>query len=427
MRNIAIHTSIPRNITNDVERVPDYPAENLWGLTMLTRPGFYLAALLLVPALLYTHYAASEQNASLTAVQQVLAQSPEARDGIDIDQDDLKKRLYNSPLDQSALALQFQLIADDKLKAETRGRYVDAIKSTGWRASVAQQILIAEAVKKEDVKTIIERADGLMRRNNLRDELLQLLSLVEADERSSTILIDRLRHRPTWRKDFFGRVALLQSDQQLNGRIRTISQLMEQSDPINRQEIAGSSVALVRSGNHDSARDLVAQFKTTYEPDDTDFADSKFHTLARTSSAGERSLPFEWQLGDARGLSTRVAESAGQGVVRVGWNGRGTPVFLSRRLVLDTPSQIRVKLDVNASDLSRRNDLQLKAVCPDQTYILLRNKSESQKALHFESDGEVACSYPDLQIGGKAGLTRRRLDTDIDDITVTASDEGSPV
>ncbi|WP_417612168.1 hypothetical protein [Parasphingorhabdus sp.] len=397
-------------------------------MAALARPSLYIFFAIFFVFLLAIQYRYAQQHFPLIEMQRLLV-SPSAMDKSEVRraaEKDLVKRLYYNPLDQNALAAYFKL-RDPDISPVTRKRFLVALNSVGWRSVFAQQTIISEAVKKADFKTIVERSDALLRRNQARDEILQLLSLAETSDQTSDVLVKRLRSNPPWRKDFFQRASLLRTDQQVSGRVKTLQTMIDNGYYITRSELVPASNALIKAGNYQPVLGLVRSYKKVSGNDAQDLSDSKFQTLASVLESGDRLLPFEWQPGDSKGLSVRAENVAGKSSLRVRWNGRGLPIFLTRRLYLQNPSSIKIALDIRPNKLEAAQVIQINATCPGQTVALEPSTPTNAGSMIWRSREEISCNFPLIKIGSKPAFTRRNLDVMIDSALISNLDTGAPI
>ncbi len=160
----------------------------------------------------------------------------------------LIRRLGAEPYDAEAFNLLYASEVRQGAGPDRRAELAGVLAQLGWRNSSAQRNLIFEAVRRGDTQEAIRRADGLLRRNLLREPLLAALRQLEQDEAARDILAQRLARRPVWRGAYFADVSHLADARARAARRALFAHMQAMGDPPAPAELQRSLDAMSAHG-----------------------------------------------------------------------------------------------------------------------------------------------------------------------------------
>ena len=104
----------------------------------------------------------------------------------------LVKLLAAEPLDQSLLNLLYAIEVRNGATEQRQLALVQSLGALGWRSTSAQRNLIIDALNKDEFGPAILRIDALLRRDQLREQIIPVLRQLEQDPSVVDALVDRL-------------------------------------------------------------------------------------------------------------------------------------------------------------------------------------------------------------------------------------------
>lgn len=327
----------------------------------------------------------------------------------------VKARLAEQPLDQAKVNLLFASEMKRGLDAKRRDAFVNALISLGWRDTATQQNLVVRLLQSDDPSKAILRADGLLRRGRLFNEVIPMLVHMELFPDATDILVERLMRKPNWRKEYFAHAAPVPGQQGLDGRIRLLSRLMDKKDRISHEEIA-PSLAIIVSGGMPEAAIRLGLRSVGAKPGNELLYDPMFaKTAALSTDDLEKPFPFEWEFASAAGVGGMiVVRDAAQ--AQLHWNGRGAPVIARTMTLSRDPRRLRLSIIVDSADaLENLGELAFSLQCKGAPPVrfLAADTNSKQNTVHFVSEGAPTCSYPDFVISGQPQARDQSIETTI--------------
>jgi len=266
--------------------------------------------------------------------------------------DALAAALWRNPLDQRLVNLLYVdavRTGRDRTGKQASGRGAQTLGRLGWRYTQAQQNLMLRAALEERFPEVVDRADGLLRRQKMTDQAIAMLMAMEAIPQVHGLVVDKLLGDPLWRHDYLLRIAAQTPPQILDARIRTMRSLLSDPGDVSRAELAPTLQALIGSGRPRAAYDLWTQKAGPARANLV--RDPAFR--AATANAGDTTaIPFEWRFSQNLGY----AASAGPDGATIIWDGRGVPVFMSQ-LVPVRPGRSYLLAITGRADSGRLADL----------------------------------------------------------------------
>ena len=335
--------------------------------------------------------------------------------------DRVRSAVAQQPVDQALLNLIFADALRRDPKSVDVARLRPLLAALGWRSTPAQQNLITDALQRSDLETIIDRADGLLRRERLGDQILTLLLAVEAVPQVQDLLVRAIERDPNWRAAFFTRSDLLVTDAQFAGRARTLEALLDAKVELPRGEMAASINALARHGDMENAYRVFARYRPDYVSkrllSDPDFS----QTAAQDRKASLTAVPFEWALARGRGIQSTVTGSAAGAELSLRWDGRGRPLLLSQTIKGQAGAQYMLDLHGVDADLALDRTLLFQLRCPDEAPIRFVDPQprEEGKVLQLTSEGPATCAYPRFEVQGRLQDIDRPQDVRLSRIEMT--------
>lgn len=322
--------------------------------------------------------------------------------------------LWRDPLDQGLFNLLYVdavLSPSEKQQGTPDARLLSAL---GWRHTPAQQNLILRAALLPDNRQVVDRVDGLLRRQKVPEFGFAMLNAMEAIPEVQGLVEAKLRARPGWRADYLSVVPSPAPPELLTERARTLRQLSAARGGISRAELAPLLRALTAAGRTLEAYALWTAFAGTTGSSEALY-DPQFRQAARQAGLAEigsagGEVPFEWRFYQGPGFS---AEPVGDGGVALNWDGRGVPVFLTQ-LVPVAPGQryvLALKGPSGSADL--KNALSPSLACGTVSIDFVATASPRGEA-RFRSDPlPKGCEMGAFTIAGAIGRASRPTTVEI--------------
>jgi hypothetical protein len=165
----------------------------------------------------------------------------------------------------------------------------------GWRDTSTQLWLVTQAIYQADAATLVERVDGLLRRQVRGDDMLGLLHRLAADPRIRAAIVARLADEPPWSKGFFSRLERLRpEDLQAHGLL--LEEFKDERGQIERAKLAPFVRRMAALGRYEEAnRVWTSMGGPTSRAKAGLVADPEFEAVQADTST-ELISPFEWRL-----------------------------------------------------------------------------------------------------------------------------------
>jgi hypothetical protein len=288
--------------------------------------------------------------------------------------------------------------ADARKDVKQADFFATQMARLGWRNTSVQRSLLIRAAKDRRYDELLDRADAMLRRDVLADQALQLVFLFELNAQVRQPLVKALMNMPTWRGEFFAQAGILNNPASRLARFDTISHLLDARATLRRDEVAPLVNALDRAGDVRRAENIWVRFAKP-GPKTADF-DPSFQRLAKLDpDRPDLTMPFEWQLGQGTGHNSYLESTGG---VRIEWDGRGVPVFMKRRLRLNSARPVRVSISFGTDIMAASAAIDVALVCNASRVTTPLDKKEmaaDRDAVIF-TGAAPACDLPELVISG---------------------------
>lgn len=271
--------------------------------------------------------------------------------------------------------------------------WLPTIVQLGWRDTASLQNRLYFAAKASDMPRILDTSDALMRRQQMMDQVIPVLSMVEADPTLHGALVDRLAANPPWRAAYLSAIAHLKERSQLIARFELLQQLQRRHVRLGRNEVVPSLVALDRA---DLPQYGFALWQRIQPGVARPLDDPQFARAGRNDQAGHDPVPYEWQTMSGEGFRAEAVRDGTQTTLSIDWNGRGVPVFAQQRTSA-TSGLYALDLEVPPEEKADLPALVFRLVCGETTIAFV---PAAENLTHLRTIRAIPCSYPVLQIAG---------------------------
>lgn len=310
---------------------------------------------------------------------------------------DAQAALALDPVNQRLVNIAMLAVVRERLR-QPGAAWFAALAQLGWRDTASRQNLLIRHAMLNDIPAVLDDADGLLRRNQLINELGPVLLAMEADPVWQPRLIDRLRRQPAWRFGFLQRGSLLDDPGQLAARARTLRLLQRSGDKVDMSEIAPVLPRLLAVGLGGAA---FAVWQT-YEPNIArPVADPGFGQV--TAEREPSTVPFHWQLTSGPDYSVDAVPQPSPHLA-IAWNGAGAPVFAVQYLSAPM-GRYRVVLTSPVGGPPPTAIVGVRAVCGNDSVDFEQTRQLSLTRTAYAADRPVPCAFPRLELFGRTGGT----------------------
>ena len=384
-----------------------------------------LVFLALCVVLLWAQYSGQTSSVALLTDANSLAANSAGIENLNVIDKKARKRLSSYPLDSAAMNTLY--IATLKSGADDSAIRNIAVTMSkfGWRNTVIQQNLIQRAIVKNDLRSIIVRADALLRRMPENLDLLTLIQLVELDPAMRITLVERLGRNPTWKKDLLLETKNIALDpSQAAARGDTLRLMMKDKQTIPRVLLAPSLNAIIKAGLTKVAWDIYQLNIGNYAPKGKLIGDPNFIRLAEAANIDDyRPFPFDWTTYSDRGIQVDATNSIGDGALEISWDGRGLPLMITQyvNVVPGRPYILEVMgLDAKPELLHL---LAFTLECEGQPKVWFATGiyNNETKKLVITSNGAPNCEFPRLSIRGRVQNVNKPHELSIKSIDLRSS------
>lgn len=297
-------------------------------------------------------------------------------------------------------------------------KLIELIKKFGWRSKTAQFAIMVDAAMRENGSDVTERIDALLRQNELVDYAFTFLSLIETNDIQRIFAVNLLSKKPTWATLYFTRPSSLATEDARLARFSTYIDLAKRNIIYKRADMGYSINALAENGQMDRAFKLWTIMKSNQpynEPSDPLFIEAR----KIQSERGEMSTPFDWRLWSGIGYQTTFDQSLGLSSVRIEWDSRGVPIFITRTIRQLDGSIPELRISGPGASAIIGQALRMYVVCGDDTTEFNQTSlSEKADAAIFEAEKPVRCAFPELRIAGRPRNSTGSIDISITEISV---------
>lgn len=305
-------------------------------------------------------------------------------------EDQVQAALAASPLRQRTVNVAMARAAVGGVPAD---RWMAQVGRLGWRDTTALQNKLFVAARKSDLPTVFDTSDALLRRQELVEQVIPVLSIAEIDPRLRAALVDRLAAKPSWRAVYLTTTGHLGSETQLLARFETLRALRSRPGGLPRSEAEQNVRLLDGGGLHQQAFEIWRGLESgVTRPLD----DMRFLRAGASFSAGADALPFEWQMMSGEGFSISAAVESGQGLLDIEWNGRGLPLF-ARQRTSGLPGAYTLNIGVTPEDASELPMLDFSMQCEGDKVMFHPVPGSPTR---YATQRPVPCAFPVLEVSG---------------------------
>lgn len=326
-----------------------------------------------------------------------------------------RSALWLDPLNQNALNLAYVNAVRRNEDPARLARYRTLLGALGWRSTPAQQNLLVAAAESGDFTQVMDRVDGLLRRNKFVREVDPFIAAVESDPRTRAALVAKLRLDPPWREMLLLRGGELRGAERLADRAATMNAILDRGARLSRVEVAPFLAAAASGGDPFGAHRL---WSRTLRQRTTGglLYDGGFKVAAEQGVRPPLPVPFEWSFGNGDGFTTQVGSEGG---LFIRWSGRGLPVLLSQPVRLPAGAGgYRLHVETDRPSLPViAGKLSIALSCGEQV-AEFREASRGPRSLDLVSTSPM-CTMPTFTVVGRlqevaepmtATLTELRLE-----------------
>ena len=301
--------------------------------------------------------------------------------------------------------------------------WLDVVASLGWRNTTSQQNIIAAAIQRNDVASIINSADALLRIGTLFDEAARFMNLAEAYPETWPRVLSLLKSNVSWRHAYLGQASPSMLPVVLDGRIRTIVALKSTGDRLDRQQVRPLVAALATAGRLSEANRIWRDYTGDQE---NALYDMRFERALAQIDQPLTPLSFDWTLNLGEGYAADIAPNGlGGSVVNMRWDGRGVPVFFSQQASIRPGYQLlRVSVDGDVASFGERVGFRLR--CSDSIVEFDLGRRLDNSELTLMTVQPVTCWYPVLEAYGRVEKTERSFDGALTAISMRSANQVIP-
>lgn len=351
---------------------------------------------LLIVYLARTGHAATVARAGPAALLDVSGSSP-AFPNFAVSVADARRALVSDPLNQQLVNT--AMLATARARQEVLDPdWFTVLSRLGWRDTASRQNLLVRHALQRDVSAALDDVDGLLRRNQLIEQITPALLAMEKDPTWQLQVVERLRERPSWRFGFLQRGSLIDDPGSLAARARTIRLLQVSGDDVDAGEIAPVLPKLLGAKLGEEAFSIwQAREPSILRP----VADSSFVKLA--SEREPSTVPFHWQLTNGPDYSVEVG-SRPVPHLTLSWNGVGAPVFATQYISVPV-GRHTVLLTTPEPDTNVADVIGVRMACGTESVEFDRMRRVSSVSVAYASGRVVPCAFPRLELFGHPRLT----------------------
>ena len=320
----------------------------------------------------------------------------------------LRTALAASPLEQATVNVGMAREARDRANARNPA-WLALLSQMGWRDTHALQNMLYAAALSSDLPRILDITDALLRRQQLMEQIIPMLTTVSADPELQTMLVARLATNPSWRAAYLTSTTALRDRDALLSRFAVVQRLLRSGVHLDRGEVIANINALNGGGLPaygfslwESIRGLASR-----PLDDTNFA------LASHNNSNDIPVPYQWQMLSGDAFRADASQDGGHPQLSINWDGRGIPVFAQQRTSAG-PGRYALALVAEPRDAGALSAVVFRLMCGG-TATAFRPVAP----LHYVTEASVSCGYPTLQIAGDIQPSVTPREFAIDRITMT--------
>lgn len=331
----------------------------------------------------------------------------EAADRLDqLNDDRVRTAIAAMPLDQRLVNIGMAREAKRQGNGRTAS-WLAVLARLGWRDTASVQNMLYAAALTTDLPRILDLGDALLRRRQLTDQMIPVLSTVEGDAALRAIFVQRLAERPSWRGLYLTTTGHLRTRDQLIARFETIRLLQRRGARLDQAEVVPSITAL---DGADLSQYGFALWQSIRPNATRPLDDTGFVLASRSYATGHDPVPYQWQMMTGQGFSADASRDGDQASLTIDWDGRGVPVFAQQRTSAG-PGSYTLAVAVAPEDVGDLSAIDFRLVCDDGAVGFRQILADPTR---YVTTGPVRCSFPLFQIAGEiqAGASTHQLSFD---------------
>lgn len=322
-----------------------------------------------------------------------------------ISKDAISRAIWAAPINQSVFNAHIVMRANENSRSDVRASLM-LLRKLGWRDPTSVQNMISNALVTQDLSDIAIAGDALLRQDVLVEEATGLMVLLEAYPETWAGIETRLASNVPWRYRYLERAGSLATDEQLDGRLKTLVALQRRGDRLQRQEVAPFVTLMVDKGRIAQSRALWLNH-TGVKPDV--LLDSDFVAAQKQSLLALPTTPFEWSFNGGLGFVADVAtDGLNKARVAIQWDGRGVPVLMTQQTGAG-PRRYRLHVRVDGEPINFSRTIGFRLRCGVET-VGFSDGIIVGSDLVLTMHDKISCSFPTLDIFGKLQEPRRAVD-----------------
>lgn len=203
----------------------------------------------------------------------------------------LNSRLKNFYL--VSLASQITRVSSDEFAIAK-----DLLAAGGFRYTPAQQNLMVLAAQDGDVRSLILRADALLRRGRLEPQVFELLRVSLNSVPVRREIVRTVGAGPYWRGSFLASLAAPSKPFSPKVLLSFLSELAASGSPASRDELAPIMFSLTAAGDYETTYKIWQSLNSRFKRDN--FIDSLRVVHGRRAiGVSDNALPFDWSISEA--------------------------------------------------------------------------------------------------------------------------------
>lgn len=308
-------------------------------------------------------------------------------------QDQVDIALTARPLNQRLVNVAMVRATDGSGVEQVRP-WISAVAQLGWRDTSALQNMLYVAAMRNDLAGIFDVTDAMLRRRQLTDQMIPILSTFEADPSSRDLFARRLVANPNWRGLYLSTTEHLLTPGQLAARYRLLRELQRRGSPITMSEAAQNIDAFERADLPVLGFGL---WQMVHPGVTRPLGDTRFAAASEWSRLGQDNpVAYQWQISVGEGFRADAVVDAARATLDIDWNGRGVPVFAQQRTSGSTGSY-QLDIGVSPANVADLAAFDFRLVCKD---VKVSFRQIPQRPQRFVTERSVPCAYPMFQIAG---------------------------
>ncbi len=307
-----------------------------------------------------------------------------------VDDVQVTRALTARPLDQRLVNV--AMVRSVALERTSPAPWLAQLARLGWRDTPALQNRLYAAALAQDLPAIFDASDALLRRQQLMEQMIPILSTVEVDPTVRGTLVERLVRAPDWRSTYLISTGHLRTREQMMARYALLQALRGRGQ-LTPGEVAANVRAFEQAGMPGPG---FALWQGIQPGVTRPLNDMRFLRASRVFDTGEEPVAYEWQMLNGEGYSAGASREDGRATLDIEWSGRGVPVFAQQRTSA-MPGRYVLDVGIAAHEVPELSALMFRLMCGDRAILL---RQDPRQPTRFATQTAVPCGYPVLQVVG---------------------------